>query len=83
MTVCGCLDCQLRLGNKQYNSSFQYEQSKDVLAQKIQKWKLTFLGAVWHCKPTLVMHLSNEGGAPDSLGTALHAAAALPFMHSS
>jgi len=74
MTVCGCLDCQLRLGNKQYNSSFQYEQSKDVLAQKIQKWKLTFLGAVWHCKPTLVMHLSNEGGAPDSLGTALHAA---------
>lgn len=73
-TVCGCLDCQLRLGNKQYNSSFQYEQSKDVLAQKVNKWKLTFLGAVWHCKPTLVMHLSNEGGAPDSLGTALHAA---------
>ena len=24
-----------------------------------------------------------QGGAPDSLGTALHAAAALPFMHSS
>ena len=22
-----------------------------VLAQKIQKWKLTYLGAVWHCKP--------------------------------
>lgn len=73
-TVCGCLDCQLRLGNKQFSSSFQYEQSKEVLAQKIQKWKLTYLGAVWHCKPMLVLHLSSEGGAPDSLGSALHAA---------
>eukprot|EP00959_Pyramimonas_sp_CCMP1952_P358677 7510195-Pyramimonas_sp.AAC.1 len=33
-TVCGCLDCQLRLGNKQFNSSFQYEQSKEALAQR-------------------------------------------------
>lgn len=67
-TVCGCLDCQLRLGNKQFNSSFQYEQSKEALAQKVQRSKLTFLGAAWHGKPMLTMHLANEGGAPDELG---------------
>lgn len=44
-----------------------------MLSQKIQKWKLTVLGAVWHCKPTLVSHLCSEG-VSEPLGTALHAA---------
>lgn len=41
-------------------SSWQTLDLSQVLAQKIQKWKLTFLGAVWHCKPTFLgMHTTH------------------------
>ena len=44
-----------------------------MLSQKIQKWKLTVLGAVWHCKPLLLSQLCSEG-VSEPLGTALHLA---------
>lgn len=72
-TVCGCLDCQLRLGNKQFTSSFQHEQAREALAQKLQRSKLSFLGAAWHGKLMLTMHLASESSTAN-LGIALHAA---------
>eukprot|EP00403_Amphidinium_massartii_P002901 CAMPEP_0178371076 /NCGR_PEP_ID=MMETSP0689_2-20121128/637_1 /TAXON_ID=160604 /ORGANISM="Amphidinium massartii, Strain CS-259" /LENGTH=1737 /DNA_ID=CAMNT_0019990929 /DNA_START=15 /DNA_END=5229 /DNA_ORIENTATION=- len=73
--VCGCLDCQLRLCNKQFSSSFLYEQARDALVKKAQQCKLTFSGAAWHRRLMLTMHLATEAlDDMGHLGTALHVA---------
>mmetsp|Transcript_51121 Transcript_51121/g.119727 ORF Transcript_51121/g.119727 Transcript_51121/m.119727 type:complete len:1720 (-) Transcript_51121:39-5198(-) len=73
--VCGCLDCQMRLCNKQHCSSFSYEQARDALVKKAQQSKLTFSGAAWHRRLMLTMHLAAEAlDDMGHLGTALHVA---------
>eukprot|EP00929_Paragymnodinium_shiwhaense_P088566 TRINITY_DN48882_c0_g1_i1.p1 TRINITY_DN48882_c0_g1~~TRINITY_DN48882_c0_g1_i1.p1 ORF type:complete len:1796 (-),score=488.50 TRINITY_DN48882_c0_g1_i1:87-5474(-) len=75
-SVCGCLDCQLRLGNKQFNSSWQYEQSREQLSQRVGKLKLSFLGAVWNAKSALTTHLASELNNPAAVGQGVSLAVA-------